>query len=408
MEHDEAQVVAEERLTAADGSAELRYTEEIERSALLPGERLKPRARRICRLRHPEMKEPVSELELVSFEARLGETAIYAEGFAGVSTLPEHRGKGYIRLLFGKALESIRARSPLAFLYGIEKLYGKFGFVSSLPNTSMQLWIRRLPATPEPGHEVTAGDRADYRCVAPLFNTVHRCRPWTHVRDESTVEELSKETSWKAAPEMITVRRDGEPVGYALIPGTTFGTVWHKLTVHEAVAVDVPAARALLHTLARRCRELDLSEMNVNEPEDTTVGLVARALGCTVKRATTPDGGGMAVILDRAALVPQLIDELARRAEAGGLSTAGAAGRAPQPARGSTERLAERIVDCSVVPDDRDLIRLLLGFWSYDAVAELRGWKHESADDAQLLRAVFPGGGASYLGIPHAHGLDCY
>lgn len=395
MEHTEAQVVTDERLKSADGR-QLRYTEELDPAVLLSGGRLKPRSRRLCKLRHPAVKEPVSELELVAFEARIGETAVYAEGFASVSTLPEHRGKGYIRLIFRRALESIRTRGPLSFLYGIEKLYGKFGFVTSLPDTSMRLWIHRLPSAPEPGHEVSSGNRSDYRFVAPLFNSVHIRRPWTHVRDDSTVKKLSRETSWKAAPEMITVRRDGQPVAYALIPGSTFGAVRRELTVSEAAAVDVPAARALLSELGRRCRELDLAEMSVREPEDGTVGLVARALGCTVERGTTPDGGGMAVILDRAALLPQLQRELERRAVAGGASVEAISG------------LIQRLAEGNLVSDDRDLIRLLLGYWSYDAAATLGGWTTLRGSDLRLLQSVFPGGGVSYLGIPHAHGLDCY
>ena len=258
-------------------SEQLRYTEELDRDD--------ERSRRTCSLFTPGADAPVSELELVPFRCRVGEAVVYAEGFAGVSTRPEHRGKGYIRLLFRRAMESIRTRSNLAFLYGIEGLYGKFGFVSSLSESSMKVWIRRLPAAPEPGHRAVSvrRDHADRQTelahVVSLYNEIHRLRPWTHVRDESTVAKLAEESSWRPAPETVLIYRGDAPVAYSLYPARTYGQTRREFVVAEAGAVDAAAARALLFELGGRCREADLSELTIQEPEDGAVGIVARALG---------------------------------------------------------------------------------------------------------------------------------
>lgn len=388
--------VTDEVLEAPGELEALRYTEELD-----PNDE---RSRRACSLYAQGIDEPVSELELVPFRCRVGEAVAYAEGFAGVSTRPEHRGKGYIRVLFRRAMAGIGTRSNLSFLYGIEGLYGKFGFVSSLPESSMQIWIRRLPAAPEPGHRARSVRRdhpdreRELGHVVSLYNEIHSRRPWTHVRDGSTVAKLAEESSWRPAPETVLVYRGDAPVAYALYPGRTYGQTRREFVVAEAGATDAAAARALLYELGRRCIEAHLSEMTIQEPEDGAVGTVARALGCTAKRATTPDGGGMAAILDRAGLIAELGDELTRRAVA--------AGAGPIPPEMIAGLSAGRIC-----PDDRDLVRLLFGFFSYGEVEALRGplrGRPSTSQHTQMLHALFPGGGSPTLPLAYAHRLDRY
>src|SRR5262245_60486647 len=104
----------------------LRYTEETGRSqSSLPV--------RDCWLWRAGVDQPISGLNLVSFQQRFGAVAVPAEGIGGVETLPAFRRQGHIRTLMSAALKGIAARVPVVFLSdGIDELYERFGFVSCL------------------------------------------------------------------------------------------------------------------------------------------------------------------------------------------------------------------------------------------------------------------------------------
>ncbi len=373
----------------------LRYTEAVDRSGRWIS--------RQCALRIDGEQEPVSSLVLHSLRVRFGETALRAEGVGGVQTRPGHRRRGYNARLIRRAMLGARDRVPAMFLYGIEGYYTQFGFAACLPESSMSMWVRRTRTMKIPdGWSVRAARDEELPTVNALFNELHAKRPWSCIRDLASVRHLKDETAWKPRPDVVLCEHDGAVAGYAAIAHRPYGWNERTFNVFEAGARTTTAARVILADIARRCREDDLERYTVEEPADSLVGIVARSLGCAVTETTSSDGGGMGILLDRQAAVHELSDELRRRVRASVPTTAG---------DGSVvERALAMLADRTLVSDDGALLRLLVGYRSWDEAVTLgecdTGGPEAAAADA-ACRLLFPGGGP-VLPAPYAHRLDRY
>src|SRR5262249_19459812 len=144
------------------------------------------------------------------------------------------------------------------------------------------------------------------------------------------------------------------------------------------VTQDADGAGRLLTAVAQRGWHLRLGEFILREPADSVVGRLARHMGCTYEQAYPPSGGTKGPILNRPGLLRALESELRRRA--------------PSPRDDADHDAALAALRHSdLIPDDRALIRLLLGYWSAeDALA------HDvpvAAPYRDLCAAWFPGGG---------------
>ncbi|MGW3137588.1 hypothetical protein [Streptomyces sp. NPDC001139] len=159
------------------------------------------------------------------------------------------------------------------------------------------------------------------------------------------------------------------------------------------MAEDALATRLLLTALARLGWQRRLGEFTVREPADSLTGQVARQIGYTSQRTFPPSGGMMAAVLNRPSLMRTLEPELRRRA-------------AGQRQDEVYDDAFDALRRGDLFPDDRALIRLLLGYWSAgDAMVHGLSIPDPYRD---LCAAWFPGGGTQALPMPYAHGLDRY
>ena len=131
----------------------------------------------------------------------------------------------------------------------------------------------------------------------------------------------------------------------------------------------------------------------MREPVDSLTGQVARQTGCTSQHSYPPSGEMMAAVLNRSSLMRTLEPELRRRA-------------AGQRQDEVYDDAFDALRRGDLLPDDRALIRLLLGYWSAgDAMVHGLSIPDPYRD---LCAAWFPGGGTQALPMPYAHGLDRY
>ncbi|MEU3842198.1 GNAT family N-acetyltransferase [Streptomyces sp. NPDC028635] len=353
---------------------------------------------RFCRLRTGG-GEPVAELEAVSFRLRFGAVAVAAEGIGGVETQPGFRRQGHMSRLLRRALDGMAQRVDVAFVSeAIEGLYEKFGFAGALAEGSLVVPVRAVESATGADLEadvpgVGDGSAADLPAMIRLYNTAHARRPWTLER-QAGWNRLLPATTWKPGSRTLVLRAGGTTAGYAVLEGRAFGDPLGTVTVEELVAEDATAARLLLVALARLCWQRRLAEFTVREPADSLVGRVARGMGCAYRQSFPPSGGMMAAVLNRAALVTRLEPELRRRA---------AIGRGPDPLH---DTAFAALLHGDLVPDDRALVRLLLGHWSAED-ADAHGMP-VPARHRDVCTAWFPGGGTPALPTPYAHRLDRY
>ncbi|MEU0030872.1 GNAT family N-acetyltransferase [Streptomyces sp. NPDC006335] len=352
---------------------------------------------RLCRLRTGD-GEPVAELEAVSFRLRFGAVAVAAEGIGGVETQPGFRRQGHMSRLLRRALDGMAQRVDVAFVSeAIEGLYEKFGFVGALAEGSLVVPVRAVESatgadlkTDVPG--IGDGSAADLPAMIRLYNTAHARRPWTLERQRDW-NRLVPPATWKPGSRTLVLRAGDTTAGYAVLEGRAFGDPVGSVTVDELAAEDATAARLLLVALARLCWQRRLAEFTVREPADSLVGRVARGMGCVYRQRFPSSGGMMAAVLNRPALVTRLEPELRRRA----------VGRGPDPFHDTVFGALRR---GNLVPDNRVLVRLLLGHWSAED-ADTHGMP-VPARHRDLFTAWFPGGGTPVLPTPYAHRLDRY
>ncbi|WP_225802439.1 GNAT family N-acetyltransferase [Streptomyces sp. NK15101] len=352
---------------------------------------------RHCRLWTAE-GAPVAELEALSFRLRFGAVAVSAEGVGGVETQPEFRRQGHMGRLLRQALTGMATRVDVAFVSdGIEGVYERFGFVGAVAEGHLVVPVRNVeqatgvePGTAVPG--IRDGSPADLPAIVHLYNTAHAQRPWTHARPPDW-NRLVPRTTWKPGSRTLVLQRGSATVGYAVLEGRAFGDPLGTTTVDELVAENATATGRLLAAVARLCWQRRLSAFTVREPADSLTGRVARQMGCTYQQGFPPSGGMMAAVLNRSSLVRTLEPELRRRA----------ASRQPDTDHGESLDALRR---GELIPDDKALIRLLLGYWSVeDASAQGTPIPDRYQD---LCTAWFPGGGSPSLPTPYAHRLDRY
>ena len=377
-----------ERLLEETWQDGLRYTEEW-------GEPKRSFARRRCALWSGDHAQPVSKLALLTLELRFGALALPVEGYEGVSTPPEHRRRGYMARLLRRSLASARQRVSVACLFGVDDFYPRFGFVTCVADCELRVDLdnaRRLD--PVVDGAVRAGGPADLPAMRALYNQVHAARPWTAARGP-TWDRLPRAGEWEPGSEIHLAQRGGELHGYLVLRAPMFGWRARRFELREIVARDTASAGVLLACALQRARQLNYDRIVVHEPPDSPVARVARAVGCEVVHRYSAAGGGMARILDRARFVDGIAAELARRARAAGVTESVAA-----PALAALRAGA-------LVPDDGDLLRLVVGYQRFDEVAEER---RGGGDDAARAASAawFPGGGGAVLPVPFAHRLDHY
>jgi GNAT superfamily N-acetyltransferase len=361
------------------------------------GEAVRSLPVRYCRLA-TDGGESVAELEALSFRQRFGAVAVAAEGIGGVETQPEYRRQGHMSRLLRQALVGMAQRVDVAFVSdGIEGVYEKFGFVGAVGQGHLAVPVRNVErvaggclGTAVPG--VGDGSSADLPAMIDLYNTANAQRPWTHERDAGW-NRLIPQATWQPGSQTLVLRGGGAVVGYAVLEGRAFGDPIGSLVVDELVAKDAAAVRLLFAAVAGLSWQRRLAEFTVREPADSLTGRVARHIGCTYHQRFPHSGGMMAAILNRRNLLRKLAPELRRRA-------------AGQHSDKFHDQASDALERGELLPDDKVLIRLLLGHWSSeDAYAHGVSIPDRYGD---LCAAWFPGGGVRSLPMPYAHRLDRY
>ena len=349
---------------------------------------------RMCPLWVLGQQDPVSMLRLHTLTVRLGSIAVAAEGLGGVHTVCKERRQGYMGKLINRILLSIKSRVDVAFLFGIEGMYRNFGFTACLPESSIDVWIRRLmQARPDSDWLLEPGDTSDISDIISLFNELHRCRPWTLVRSKSDWNRLANHADWQPGPECLVLSHKGKLRAYAFIKSNDYGSISRSFEALETAADSPEAARQLLLGLGKRCWDRQTETLTMWEPNDGNCGRLARLLGCEAKRRYKEDGGGMASILNRPALLTSLSDELRRRA-------------AYRHTEAVDLKILGQLKSGALIPDDGHLLRLIVGYWSWEDAAA--AGVTVPPQYVEAAKSLFPGGETPALALPFSHNLDRY
>lgn len=235
-----------------------------------------------------------------SFEFRVqvpGGERVPAAGLTWVGVHPGHRRRGLSRAMLHSHLHRSRERGEvLSVLNAAESgIYGRYGYGIATHRVSATLG-RGAELRPVPGSEelVVEFESVDDARHSSELEQVHGqvVRPGWITRDTDALRQM-RVIDWPSARHRAERRRiafvrdaAGEPRGYALFrrkgkwsdEGKPEGTV----EVHDVLALDAPAARALWAAL------LDLDLMGAVEvanlaPDDAVLGLLTEVRGTNRK-----------------------------------------------------------------------------------------------------------------------------
>jgi predicted acetyltransferase len=340
--------------------------------------------------------EPISMLDIRTFEQRFGAIAIRMEGIGGVETHPKFRRRGWMSKLLVRALSGVAERVHVAAIGdAIPGVYEKHGFTNCLAERELRVDAHEVAAL----NEVQADDRrkprplveADLPGIVALYNEAHAQRSWTHRRSRDW-NKLVPEATWSPGSTGMVLESYDVIMGYAIFTRPLYGHRKPELRVDEMAARDQASARLLISAIAELSLQAQQSQFTVGEPLDSVVGRTLKALGCSLCETHLRSGGMMARMLHRGPLLRALEPELRRRCqglEAESLHEAGFAA----------------LMAGTLGIDRPTLLSLLVGHWSL-AEARTRGLCPSAF--SEVLELWFPGGGGHQLPTAHAHRLDRY
>jgi hypothetical protein len=341
-----------------------------------------------CSLWSDDGEGPLSYVWIMEYTARVGAAPVAAIGFAAAATRPELRRRGLFTCLMHVAMKRAAQRAPIAFLRGISNAYRRLGYVACMAEQGFTVASDVLRCVePNAPHIIRGWSEADCTPACALYNRSHAVRSCTVLRQPRHLPGLRATSAWEPGDEVLVCERDTTLQGYALMAALPYGQDWRGFEVREIVAADADAARALLVAVGIRAEREGRAQLTIDEPPDSAVGAVLRSLDCSHTARYVSDGGWMAAVLDREALIGSARAELARRFS------------------NCANEIEALLRTGALLPCDRLLVQLLLGSRSwhdleYTAMPDELGlaWQHFTQSYAESCERELP--------VPFIHAAD--
>lgn len=251
----------------------------------------------------------IARLWIADRQMRIGSCIVKIGGIAGVGTDAQYRKKGLASRVLNAAIELMRREGyDASFLYGIADFYHRFGFVTCMPQHSLELDTRRAEHA-EKRLKMRTAQQADYATIARIYN-----------RDsaERTASCLRDVRRWRGFPmgsgfgvhctTRVVVNPKGRVIGYV---------AYDDVDTHCRIAEVGGQGQAVFHTLlfdmARRAVALRRGSFSLSLPPDHPFALFCRSYGCTAHTAYERNAGPMARLINLDSCIEKVRPELARR-----------------------------------------------------------------------------------------------
>lgn len=329
--------------------------------------------------------EDISNVSVLDLPMRVGGAVVRCGGIGGMSTLREHRNKGYARRVLTEALEHMREeRYHLSALFGIADFYDRFGYGPGLVECEAQV-ITRYAERAAARHAVRDFRPEDAPVVAEMHEALHRTRTASIVRDPATWTRFERGTRWTDRVGAFVVLDGERPIGYASYDLDPWRCAIAEVGYSGPAAYDTIIAQA-----ARIAWERRLERITFHAPPDDPFIRYCRRYGCEVRANYPCSGNGMARVIDQAGLLGTLRPVLEERLRRSGIGWRGTVVIA-------TDLGTDRLALGAGAPEVRAempqwmLAQLVLGYRGAEEVAlDDRATIDEGAVPA--LRALFPEG----------------
>lgn len=254
-------------------------------------------------------ESPVSWCSVVERTMRFGVARLRVGGIGGVGTAPRHRRHGYARRVLEDALDLMEAEHyQISFLHGIQDFYGKFGYVTCMPE--YELWLETRDAeraqSSLPTRRLQAADRPE---VVRLYNRENRTRTGSAVRRPENWSGFAIGTWWSIpAKAQVILDSCGGVAGYVVFDDTDTAC-----RASEVGGGGEGVYAAVLRFLARRAVRLRQQRIWLHLPEDHSFSIYCRQFGLRSHTLYPRAEKAMGRIMDLPGCMRELCPELARR-----------------------------------------------------------------------------------------------
>jgi predicted acetyltransferase len=257
--------------------------------------------------------QPVSSLEIIDYDMRIGSTQVRMAGIGGVHTRREHRMKGYMRALIEDSLAYMAEHGyEVSMLFGISDFYVKFGYASCLPEHKTVIQTRdaeeaQAEARPIRQRKLRA---EDMEAVLELYNRNNCDRTCSIVRDPRDFLSFPKGSRYgREADAMVLYSEDRVVRAYAVLDHSR-----EAVNVVEAEAQDECLFPSLLYQFARVAIKRRCGYITLFLPPDHPFARHVQNYGCEQSTQYRKNGGGMMRIIDQQALFQKIAPMLEQRA----------------------------------------------------------------------------------------------
>lgn len=253
----------------------------------------------------------ISRLWIVDVQMRIGASVVGVGGIAGVGTDRQYRNQGLASRVLEASLALMRREGyDVAFLFGIQDFYHRFGFATCVPEHNLRLDTRDAERAPK-RMRVRPYQKGDRAAIIRLYNRQNERRTGSVVRDPKTWKgiEMSSGFGVDAGVQVVVDGADRVQgyVVYDAVPGRCRAA---EVGGHGEKVFDT-----LLWFLARRAVELRREEISLSLPPDHPFAHHCRPLGCKVDTQYPRNAGPMGRIINLQRCMEKVLPELSRRWE---------------------------------------------------------------------------------------------
>jgi predicted acetyltransferase len=266
-----------------------------------------------------------AHLWVLDLPMRIGTSEVRMAGIGDVYTERAHRMKGYMRYLYADTVRYMTDEGyDVSMLFGIPNFYTKFGYATSLPETTFTIQTRDAEAAATTGYAGTPRpiEPGDFPRVLELHNRENAERTGSLIRTAEGFTEFHG-TDWgvRAVP-MVWEDTAGTLLAYAVWDGGPgdWGRHTTEVKVGELGARDASMFPVLLRAVAEQAVEKRCSEITFHLPPDHAFAEYAQRFGIRWTVTYPRHSHGMMRILNQQPLFEKILsvlsDRLAKRADA--------------------------------------------------------------------------------------------
>ncbi len=251
----------------------------------------------------------ISRLWIADRQMRIGSSTIKIGGIAGVGTDAQYRKQGLASRVLHAAIELMQREDyDASFLYGIADFYHRFGFVTCMPQHSLELDTRRAERA-EKRLRLRPARKADYPTIARIYNRDSAERTASCQRDVRRWYGFPMGSGFGVpCTTRVVIDTAKKVVGYV-----AYDDVETHCRIAEVGGQGADVFHALLHDMARRAVALRRSHFSLSLPPDHPFALFCRSYGCTAHTAYERNAGPMARLINLSSCMENVRQELARR-----------------------------------------------------------------------------------------------